>query len=94
MIARSKERKREKQQLKGQQDESTAKLNDELGDLLGHLQFRETGIKAKPPLDEFDKTVRELNFASRSKPTDRIKTGTVCGTGPGACHVRVAFRVC
>ena len=49
-----------------------------LDDILGLLDFRkkpgEPGAEPKPKMDEYEKIHRELNFETRAKPQDRLKT--------------------
>ena len=60
------------------QEDATDKVDAGFDDILSLLDFRkqpgEAGAAPKPKMDEYERTVKELNFESRAKPTDRLKT--------------------
>ncbi|XP_072387419.1 nucleolar protein 14 homolog [Diabrotica undecimpunctata] len=76
LIVESKKRKAEKQKLKEATLELTEKLDTEWKDLIP-LVSQNTRNKEevkKPPIDDYDKVMRELMFEKRGTVSDRLKT--------------------
>lgn len=77
LISESKKRKAEKQKLKEATLELTEKLDTEWKDLLPLVNKSKKSVdenEPKPPVDDYDKVMRELKFEARGNPSDRLKT--------------------
>lgn len=76
LIAESKKRKAEKQQIKEATLELTEKLDTEWKDLLPLVSKAKKSDEPqeKQKTDDYDKVMRELKFEARGTPSDRLKT--------------------
>ncbi|XP_028129289.2 nucleolar protein 14 homolog [Diabrotica virgifera virgifera] len=76
LIVESKKRKAEKQKLKEATLELTEKLDTEWKDLIPLVSQNNKNKEEvkKPPIDDYDKVMRELMFERRGTVSDRLKT--------------------
>ncbi|CAH1996645.1 unnamed protein product [Acanthoscelides obtectus] len=76
LIAESKKRKAEKQQIKEETLELTEKLDTEWKDLIPLVNTNKSNDEEMPKqkMDDYDKIMRELRFEARGTVSDRLKT--------------------